>query len=266
MPAPENKFKTALKAGQLQIGFWQGLANAYTAEISAYAGFDWLLVDGEHSPNDITSIRDQLQIIDPSPSQAIVRCVVGHTHIIKQIMDIGAQTILVPMVDTAAQAGQLVRDMRYPPEGVRGAGAAVARSGRFSRIPDYLQTANAQACLLVQAESQLALDNIEAIAAVDGVDGIFIGPADLAADLGHLGDANHPDVRAAIDDAIRRIVATGKAAGILMADPVRVQHYIDLGAIFVAVGVDVTTFAQATSALAAKFRGAAVPQAGGQGY
>ncbi|RYE82550.1 MAG: 4-hydroxy-2-oxoheptanedioate aldolase, partial [Hyphomicrobiales bacterium] len=240
MPAPQNGFKTALLAGQAQIGLWLGLANAYTAEVAAGAGFDWLVVDGEHGPNDIPLILAQLQAIAAAGGRPVVRAVSDETWIIKQLLDIGAQTILVPMVETAEQAARLARAMRYPPGGMRGVGAALARASAFNRIPDYLHTANEQVCLLVQLETRAGLEQLEAIAAVEGVDGVFIGPADLAADLGHLGRPGAPEVQAVIESAIARIVAAGKPAGVLTADPALAAGYLKQGATFVAVGTDVT--------------------------
>ncbi|GAA2847073.1 2,4-dihydroxyhept-2-enedioate aldolase [Aminobacter aminovorans] len=268
MPAPRNNFKAALLNGDTQIGLWLGLANAYTAEICAGAGFDWLVIDGEHAPNDIPVMAAQLQAITASGSHAVVRPPIGETWIIKQLLDIGAQTILVPMVETADQARELVKAMRYPPHGVRGVGAALARASAFNRIPDYLATANDQTCLLVQLESRAGLAELEAIAAVNGVDGIFIGPADLAADMGYLGKPGAPEVQAAVEDAIRRIGISGKAAGILTSDANLAQRYLDLGASFVAVGNDVGLLAQATSTLAAKFKagGGDNTRAQGSGY
>lgn len=254
MPAPRNSFKAALLNGEAQIGLWLGLANAYTAEICAGAGFDWLVIDGEHAPNDLPVMATQLQAIAASGSHAVVRPPIGETWIIKQLLDIGAQTILVPMVETADQTRELVRAMRYPPHGVRGVGAALARASAFNRITDYLTTANDQTCLLVQLESRAGLAQLEAIAAVDGVDGIFIGPADLAADMGYLGKPGVPEVQAVVEDAIRRICISGKAAGILTSDAKLAQRYLELGATFVAVGNDVGLLAQATSALAGKFK------------
>ncbi|MEO8683415.1 MAG: 4-hydroxy-2-oxoheptanedioate aldolase [Devosia sp.] len=256
MPAPTNHFKAALLAGDRQIGLWLGLANAYTAELCAGAGFDWLVVDGEHGPNDLPLLLAQLQAIAASGSRPVVRAPIGETWILKQLLDIGAQTILVPMVETAAQARELVRAVNYPPTGIRGVGAALARASAFNRIPDYLTTANEQICLLVQLESQAALAALEEIAAVDGVHGVFIGPSDLAADMGFLGKPGEPAVQAAVEDGIARILAAGKPAGILTADAGLAQRYLDLGATFVAVGTDATIFSQATSALAARFKGA----------
>ncbi|PWK76743.1 4-hydroxy-2-oxoheptanedioate aldolase [Aminobacter sp. AP02] len=268
MPAPRNTFKAALLDGEAQIGLWLALANAYTAEICAGAGFDWLVIDGEHAPNDIPGMTAQLQAIAASGSHAVVRPPIGETWIIKQLLDIGAQTILVPMVETADQAQELVKAMRYPPHGVRGVGAALARASAFNRIPDYLATANDQTCLLVQLESRAGLAQLEAIAAVDGVDGIFIGPADLAADMGFLGKPGALEVQAAVEDAIQRIGKSGKAAGILTSDAGLAQRYVELGATFVAVGNDVGLLAQATSTLAAKFKSARgdEPRTLGSGY
>lgn len=254
MPAPRNTFKAALLAGEAQIGLWLGLANAYTAEIAAGAGFDWLVVDGEHGPNDIPLILAQLQAIAAAGGRPVVRAVSGEAWIIKQLLDIGAQTILVPMVETAGQAAELVRALRYPPDGIRGVGAALARASAFNRIPDYLQTANEQVCLLVQLETRAGLEQLDAIAAVEGVDGVFIGPADLAADLGYLGKPGAPEVQAVIEAAIRRIVAAGKPAGILTADPALAARYLSLGATFVAVGTDVTLFSGALGGLANNFK------------
>jgi 4-hydroxy-2-oxoheptanedioate aldolase len=245
-----NPFKAALKAGTPQIGLWLSMASPYMAEVSATAGFDWLLIDGEHSPNDLQSTLAALQAIAPYPSQAIVRVVEGSEHLIKQVLDIGAQTILVPMVDSAAQAAHMVAATRYPPQGVRGVGSAIARASRWNARPDYLEAANSEICLLVQAESATAMANLAAICAVDGVDGIFIGPADLAASLGHRGQPNHPEVQAAIEGAIKTITASGRAAGILTGDVTQARHYLALGCTFVAVGVDVLVYANAARALA----------------
>ena len=261
-----NPFKNALAARQAQVGLWLSMADAYAAEACATAGFDWLLVDGEHAPNNVLSILPQLQSVAAYRSHPVVRAVNGDTALIKQLLDIGAQTLLVPMVDTAEQAAALVSATRYPPEGIRGVGAAVARASRWGARRDYLDEANDEVCLLVQAETRTALQNLEAICAVDGVDGVFIGPADLAASMGHRGKAGHPEVLAAIDDAIRTIVASGKAAGTLTSDATLARRYLDLGATFVAVGLDITLLVQATRRLAADFgRGegvAAAPQAG----
>jgi len=260
MQTPVNPFKQALREQRAQIGLWLGLADHYTTEICAGAGFDWLLIDGEHSPNDLRSILQQAQVIAGYPgSHAIARVPVGHgqggTALIKQYLDLGMQTLLVPMVDTAQQATELVRAMRYPPEGIRGVGGA--RASRWGRYPNYPKEANAQVCLLVQAETRMSLDNLDAILAVDGVDGVFIGPSDLAASLGHLGHSGHADVQQVIEQTIARIRQAGKAAGILTPDETLARRYLDLGATFVAVGLDSNLLVRATGQLAARFKGPA---------
>ncbi len=261
-----NPFKERLRRAEAQIGLWLGLADPYTAELCATAGFDWLLIDGEHGPNDLRSMLGSLQAIAAYDAQPVVRIPHGDTALIKQILEIGATTLLVPMVETARQARELVRAMRYPPEGVRGVGSGLARSSRWSTDRDYLQTANERVCLLVQVESRVGLEAVAEIAAVEGVDGVFVGPADLSASLGYLGQPGHPAVREAIEAALRAIDAAGKAAGILALDEALARHYIGLGARFVAVGVDATLLAQATRALAAKFKSNATTAAASTGY
>lgn len=257
MPA-HNPFKAALAARQAQIGLWMSGAAPYFAEVTATAGFDWLLIDGEHAPNDVRTILQTLQVLGPYRSQPVVRAVAGETALIKQLLDIGARTLLVPMVDTAEQAAELVRATRYPPFGVRGVGSAVARVSQWSARTDYLDVADDEVCLLVQAETTTALKNLEAICAVDGVHGVFIGPADLAASMGHRGNPGHPEVQAAIEAAMRTIVASGKAAGTLTSDPALAQRYLQLGCSFVAVGVDVLMFVNAARKLRSQFAGSTV--------
>jgi len=255
MDIKRNTFKAALKSGQrAQIGLWLGLTDPVCAEISAGAGFDWVLIDGEHAPNDVRSILTLLQAVAPHPAHPIVRPVIGDVNLIKQLLDIGAQTLLVPLVESAQQAAKLVEAMRYPPAGIRGVGAALARASQWSRVKNYLHDANEQMCLLVQVETRAGLENIDAIAAVEGVDGVFIGPADLSAALGHLGNPGHPDVQRAIEDAIARIRAAGRAAGILTTDETLARRYLSLGCTFVAVGLDGTLLQRATQELAAKFK------------
>ena len=257
MHTPTNTFKQALRERRPQIGLWMGLASAYTAEICALAGFDWLVVDGEHAPNDLRSIQAQLQTLAAYPgSHPVARVPVGDTALIKQYLDLGAQNILVPMVDTPEQAAQIVRAMRYPQDdglgGIRG--MAGARASRWGHYPDYFKRANEEVCLLVQVESREALQHLDAIAATPGVDGVFIGPADLSASLGHVGNAAHPEVQAAIEDAIARILKAGKAPGILTPDEKLAQHYLSLGAVFVAVGLDTQILMRQTTMLAARFK------------
>lgn len=250
----KNPFKAALRGDRAQIGLWLSLADPYCTEICATAGFDWLLVDNEHTPNDVRSTLASLQVVAGYPAtHAVVRVLQGDAALIKQMLDIGAQTMLVPMVDTAEQAAEMVRAVRYPPLGIRGVGASAARASRWGQHTQYIQQANEEVCLLVQAETATALDNLEAICAVDGVDGVFIGPADLAASMGHPGNAAHPEVQGAIDDAIRRIVAAGKAAGTLTSDAAQARRFLGLGARFVAVGLDAVLLARATRQLAADF-------------
>ena len=263
MQTPVNTFKQALQNKQVQIGLWLGLANAYSAEICAGAGFDWLVIDGEHSPNDLRSILAQLQAIAPYAAHPVARVPLGHgptgEALIKQYLDLGVQSLLVPMVDTPEQAEALVRATRYPQDDGQGGirGMAGARASRWGRYPAYAHEANPQICLLVQAETQTALDHLEAIAATDGVDGVFIGPADLSASLGHVADPGHPDVQRAIEAAIKRIVKAGKAAGILTTDEALARHYLSLGATVVAVGLDTQLLASHTSALASRFNASA---------
>jgi 4-hydroxy-2-oxoheptanedioate aldolase len=253
MRAAINPFKAALRAGKSQIGLWVALANPLSAELVAGAGFDFLVIDGEHAPNDIPLILAQLQAVSASATHVVVRPPIGETHLIKQVLDIGAQTVLVPIVETVDQARQLVQAMRYPPGGVRGV-ATLTRAAQFGRATDYLTTANEEVCLLVQVETRRGLENLDAIAAVEGVDGVFIGPSDLAAALGRLGDPMHPEVVAVIEDAMVRIAKAGKAPGILMANEALARRCLELGALFVAVGSDAVLLAQGARSLAATYK------------
>lgn len=245
MPAPHNTFKAALKSGKPQMGCWLGLADPYIAEISAHAGFDWLLIDGEHAPNDLRSITAQMQVIAASSSHPVVRPVTGADWMLKQLLDAGAQSLLVPMVESAEQAAELVRAVTYPPEGIRGVGSALARASNFAGIPDYLTTARNEICLLIQVENRKGLQALDDIVKVEGVDGVFLGPSDLAADMGHIGNPGHPDVQAAVLDAMATIVRSGKAGGILTLDRALQEKCLELGATFVATAIDVTLFASA---------------------
>lgn len=244
MPAPHNSFKKAIANGELQVGCWLGLADTYVAEVSASAGFDWLLVDCEHAPNDLRSTMSQLQVIAARGSHAAVRPPIGEAWVIKQLLDAGAQTLLIPMVETGAQAQGLVDAVTYPPHGVRGVGSALARASDFSGIADYLTTARDEICLLVQVENQKGMAALDDILAIDGIDGVFIGPSDLAADMGFIGQAGAPEVKAAVTSAITRIVAAGKAAGILTLDTELQKTCRELGATFIATEIDVTLFAR----------------------
>ena len=267
MQTPTNSFKQALHQRKTQIGLWMGLGNAVAAEICAGAGFDWLVLDGEHGPNDLTTLLAQLQVVGAYPgANPVVRVPHDSPALLKQILDIGAPTVLVPMVDTAEQAAAIVKACRYPQDDGKGGirGMAGTRAARWGRYPNYAKEANAQICVLVQAETREALNNLDAIAATEGVDGVFIGPADLSASLGHVGNPTHPEVQHAIEDAFARILKAGKAPGILMGDETLARHYIALGAVFVAVGVDAMILSRQTSQLADKYKDAvsAAPAAG----
>lgn len=266
MNTPPNRFKQALAVRQPQIGLWVNLANPLSAEICAGAGFDWLLLDAEHSPNTLGTLLAQLQAVAAYPdTHPIGRVPLGHGEagaaLIKQFLDLGFQTLLVPMVETPEQAAALVRATRYPPEGIRG--MAGARASRWGRYADYASAANKQVCLLVQVETRAGLDNLDAIAATPGVDGVFIGPADLSASLGHVGQASHPEMLRVMDEAVTRIVRAGKAAGILFSDEALARRYLALGATFVAVGLDTQILVRQTSALAALYKSDAPPPAAG---
>lgn len=260
-----NPFKAALARGEQQIGLWLSMADPYCAELCATAGFQWLLIDGEHGPNDLRSMLAQLQAVAPYPAHPVLRPMVGDAAVIKQVLDIGATTLLIPMVDTAEQAAAMVSACRYPPLGVRGVGSAVARVSRWGARGAYMDEANDEVCLLLQAETKTAIGNLAAICAVDGVDGVFIGPADLSASMGYPGHPEHPEVQAAIEGAIRTINAAGKAPGILTPDVALARRYLAMGARFVAVGVDVLLLAQATRQLARDFGVAAGSVHGGAG-
>ena len=257
MPVPVNRVKAALQCGERQMGLWLAMTHPASAEIASRAGFDFCLVDGEHAPNDLPLMLDQLRAIDGGSASAAVRIPVGDPRMIKQVLDIGFQTLVVPMIDTPEEAAEMVAATRYPPGGTRGVGAAMARASGYGEIKDLLSTANEQICLLVQCESMKAVDNIDAIAATNGVDGVFIGPADLSADMGLPGQYDHPDVQAAIAHVFERIQAAGKAVGIIAFEEAAVRRYVEMGARFVAVGGDVSLLARAirdASGLASELR------------
>ena len=239
--------------GRQQIGLWNALPDPSVAELLAGAGFDWLLIDTEHAPADPITVLAQLQAVAPYPVSPVVRPATNDPVLIKRFLDIGVQSLLIPYVQTVAEAEQAVAAVRYPPRGIRGI-ATVSRATRFGRIPDYAPRAASELCLLVQIETVPALERLEAIADVEGVDGLFVGPGDLAASLGHPGNPGHPDVVAAVEDAIRRIVRAGKPAGILTGDPAFARRCIELGTSFTAVGIDAGILARATERLAADFR------------
>jgi 4-hydroxy-2-oxoheptanedioate aldolase len=233
-----NRLKSALAEGRLQIGLWQSLASAYTAEICAGAGYDWLLFDGEHAPNTIQTMLAQLQAVSAYPVEAVARPPVGDPAIIKQYLDIGFRSLLIPMVGSAEQARLLVSATRYPPAGIRGVAGLVRASG-FGTDPDYLVKAHEDICLILQIENRVGLDAIEEIAAIDGVDALFLGPGDLAGALGHLGDSNHPTVQAAISDALMRMQKAGKPAGIFATSAENAKTSAAMGARMVSIGTDI---------------------------
>ena len=253
MELPRNTFKRALAEGRQQIGLWSSLSSNYTVEVIAGAGYDWILLDMEHSPNDLESLLAQLQASAPYPTHPVVRVPWNDMVGMKRVLDVGAQSLLVPYVSSAEEAAAAVSHTRYPPRGVRGV-AGTTRATRFGRVKDYAKRAHEEICLLVQVETQAALDNIEAICKVDGVDGVFVGPADLHASLGHTGEIANPQVKPLIDDAIRRIRKAGRAPGILTPNEADARHWLDCGALFVAVGADVGILARGAEALAAKFK------------
>ena len=250
---PRNAFKHAIAEGRSQIGLWCTLSHHYALELVAGAGFDWLLIDTEHSPNDLESLVPQLQAVAPYASTPIVRVPWNDMVTMKRVLDIGAQSLLVPYVSTAEEAGKAVSYTRYPPGGVRGV-AGTTRATRFGRVKDYAKRAHEEICVLVQVETEAALDNIEAICEIDGVDGVFIGPADLHASMGHTGEIANPKVKPLIDQAIRRIRKCGSAPGILTPNEADARHWLECGALFVAVGADVGILARGAEALAAKFK------------
>jgi 4-hydroxy-2-oxoheptanedioate aldolase len=252
MDHPINTFKRALARGEHQTGLWMTLASHYATEAVSASNLDWLLLDMEHSPNEYDDILRQLQVIAGYRAHAVVRPVWNDPVAFKRLLDMGAQTLLVPYIQNAEEAKAAVSAMRYPPAGIRGV-SAVTRATRFGRLPDYPSRGQDELCLLVQVESVEALAQIEAIADVDGVDGIFIGPGDLAASMGLIGQLKHPLLLAAIEEAIKKIRACGKAPGILTGDRDLAQRFIKGGSLFTAVGVDAALLARAADDLARSF-------------
>ncbi|HEX3442193.1 MAG TPA: aldolase/citrate lyase family protein [Pseudolabrys sp.] len=249
-----NAFKHALADGKLQIGLWSSLCSNIAAEIISDSGFDWILLDTEHSPNEIPDLVTQLQAVQRGTATPIIRPAWNDAVLAKRCLDIGAQTLLFPYVQNADEAKRAVASTRYPPQGIRGVSVA-ARASRYGRVPGYLGKANDEICVLVQVETREALKELEAIAKVPGVDGVFIGPSDLAASLGHLGNPAHPEVQEAMHDAVKRLKALGKPAGILTGNEEEARRYIDWGYLFVAVGADIGLLAKNADALAKKFKG-----------
>ena len=249
----KNAFKAALALGKLQIGIWSSLCSNIAADILSDCGFDWILLDTEHSPNEIPDLVGQLQAIRGGTATPIIRPAWNDAVLAKRALDIGAQTLLFPYVQTVEEAKRAVASTRYPPHGVRGVSVA-ARASRYGRTPGYLGKANSEICVLVQVETREAMQQLEAIANVDGIDGVFIGPSDLAASLGHLGNPAHADVQAAMHDAVKRLTSIGKPAGILTSNEEEARRYIEWGYLFVAVGADVGLLARNADALAKKFK------------
>jgi len=248
-----NTFKRAIREGRPQIGLWCSSCSNVTVEIIAGAGFDWILIDTEHAPNELPMVLSQLQATVGGTAVPVVRPAWNDLVLIKRLLDVGAQNLLIPYVQTVQEARSAVAAVRYPPQGVRGV-AVLHRANRFGRVNDYFGRANEEICLLLQVETRAALQNLDAIAAEEGVDGLFIGPSDLAAALGHLGDNRHPEVGAAIGDAMRRIRKAGKAAGILAPLEADARHWLEQGCTVVAVGSDVGLLARSSEALASKFK------------
>lgn len=253
MDLPINTFKRAIKAGRQQIGLWSSLASHLSVEVLAGSGFDWLLLDTEHAPNTLPMVLSQLQAAQGGTAHPIVRPSWNDPVILKGYLDAGVQTFLIPYVQTADEARQAVAATRYPPRGVRGF-ATASRASRYGRIKNYHTLCEEEICVLVQVETRLALGNIEEIAGVDDVDGVFIGPGDLSADMGFLGQPGHPDVVASINDAIGRIKACGSVPGILTGDEAQARRFIERGCLFTAVGADVAILARGSEQLAARFR------------
>lgn len=252
---PDPSLKDALKdADHALSGVWVCSGSPLVAEICAGAGFDWLFIDGEHSPNDLGSILAQLQAVRGYPVVPVVRPPVNDPVIIKQFLDLGVQSLIIPMVNDAQQAANAVAACHYPPLGVRGVGSALARSARWNRIPDYLNRAGETITVMVQIESAEAVENIEEIVATEGLDGVFIGPSDLAASMGVIGQQNHPEVVAGVMKSIAAARAAGKYAGVNAFDAATARKYIEAGAQYVGVGADVALLARSTEALAASYR------------
>jgi 4-hydroxy-2-oxoheptanedioate aldolase len=250
---PANTFKRAIREGRPQIGLWSSLCSNIVAEVIGGSGFDWILIDTEHAPNEVPNVLSQLQAMAGGTATPIVRPAWNDMVLIKRVLDIGVQNLLIPYVQTAEEAKAAVAATRYPPDGVRGV-AVTHRGNRYGRVKDYYKRIGEEICVLVQIESRLALKNIESIAAVDGVDGLFIGPSDLAAGFGHVGEPGHAEVRVAIEDALKRIHKTGKAPGILAPIEADARHWLSLGCVVLAVGSDVGILARQSEELAAKFK------------
>lgn len=245
-----NRFKQALLDGRPQVGLWLSLGDAYSAELCAASGFDWLMIDAEHGPNDLRTVLAQLQAIAAYDAQPVVRPVNGSLDVLKPLLDLGATNLLVPMISTAQQARELVTAVRYPPKGKRGIGHALARASRWNRDSEYFTTWEDNALILAQIETTEALQNLEAILAVEGIDGYFIGPADLAASLGYPGQMAHPEVMKAMDEAIETIRRAGKPVGTIVLGEEATASFFAKGCSFVAAHVDALLLAAGADAVA----------------
>ncbi|MEM9954169.1 MAG: HpcH/HpaI aldolase/citrate lyase family protein [Chloroflexota bacterium] len=253
MQLPHNEFKAGLAQGKLQIGLWSTLASNIVAEVIGDSGFDWIVLDTEHSPNELPNLISQMQAMATGTASPIVRPAWNDPVLIKRILDSGAQSLLIPFVQNADEAKQAVASTRYPPHGIRGVTGS-GRSARYGRITDYLHRASEEIAVIVQIETEQALKNIEAIASLEGVDAVFVGPSDLSASLGHLGNPSHDDVQIALKTAVNKLNTLQKPAGILAFNYDDAKRYIDWGYQFVAVGSDLSVLRNGTQALADKFK------------
>lgn len=249
-----NKFKQQILNGQKTYGIWNGIPHSYVAEICAGAGFDWVCIDAEHSPYDFSSIVRNLQALQSHDVSAIVRIPSADPVLIKQLMDAGAQSIISPMIESADQAELIAKAMLYPPKGIRGVGTALARAAQWNRVNDYFKLADEQMCCIGQIESVKGVENLDEILQVQGLDVVFLGPADLAATMGYLGQPNHIEVIKIVKDCIRKIIKSGKVAGFLTGSKELIQTYSDGGALMIGVGLDTILLAKATKALAEEYK------------
>lgn len=253
MQLVQNSFKRGLHASRVQFGLWSTLASSYAVEIIAGSGFDWLLIDMEHSPTEVDTLLSQLQAVAAYPTHPIVRLPSNDMVVVKRVLDVGVQTLLVPHVSTAEEARDVVSFTRYPPAGVRGVGGTT-RATRFGRIKEYAQRAHEELCVLPMVETLEGMENIEAICAVEGIDGVFIGPGDLSAAMGKPGDTSNPELLAAIEEGMRRIRRAGRAAGYMSTVEADVRRMVAAGALFCGVGMDASLLAKTADALSSKFK------------
>ena len=239
--------------GRPQIGMWVCSGSALVAEICAGSGLDWLLIDMEHAPNGLGSVLAQLQAVAAYPVAPVVRVPANDPVVLKQVLDLGAQTVLVPMVDTADEAAAAVRAVRYPPDGIRGVGSALGRAARWNRVEGYLTGAAGSVALIAQIETATAVEQADAILATPGVDAVFVGPSDLAASMGLLGRQEHPDVVAAVERVLEAGARAGIPVGVNAFAPATADRYLAAGAAFVLVGADVAVLARSAEGFAERF-------------